>query len=360
MIKFLLFSLFLFTISLQLVHCSVVALTPADFDAHVDGSKAVFVEFYAPWCGHCKHLEPEYDKVGEAFAGSSVITVAKVDADAHKELGSRFGVTGFPTLKFFPKGWKKGEEPVVYSGGRTTDDISAFIAEKTGAKYKKPKAAPSHVVELTDKNFDSIVMDTTKDVLVEFYAPWCGHCKRLVPDYEKVANAFQNEKSVVVAKLDADNAAHKAIATRFGVSGFPTIKFFGKHNKNGEDYSSERDPASFVNFLNEKSGTSRTVTGALGDKAGRIPTLDEIAAKFVSGDQKALLVEAKNAIKELAGDAAKHAQYYIKAMEKVVSDGQSFVATEVARLEKLIDSASTAASKIDEFVIRRNILKAFQ
>jgi len=339
---------------------SVKALTPSDFDQFVDGSKAAFVEFYAPWCGHCKNLEPEYEKVGEAFADSSVILVAKVDADAHKDLGSRFGVTGFPTLKFFPKGWKKGSDPEAYSGGRTFEDIAAFISDKTGAKYKKPKAPLSFVVDLNDKNFDSIVMDTSKDVLVEFYAPWCGHCKRLAPDYEKVANAFKNEPGVVIAKLDSDVAAHKPLASRYGVSGFPTLKFFPKHNKNGEEYSSGRDPESFVKFINEKTGTSRTLTGALGEKAGRVPALDELAAKFVSGDQNALLAEAKTAVASLAADVAKSAQYYLKAMEKIASDGQAFITTEVARLQKLIDSPSTASAKVDEFVIRRNILKAFQ
>ena len=55
-------------------------------------------------CGHCKRLSPAYEEVGKAFENSDNIIIAKVDADAHKALGKQFGVTGFPTLKFFPKG----------------------------------------------------------------------------------------------------------------------------------------------------------------------------------------------------------------------------------------------------------------
>jgi len=342
---------------------SVRALTLADFDSVVDGSKPVFVEFYAPWCGHCKHLEPEYDKVGDAFAGSPDVVVAKVDADAHRDLGGRFGVTGFPTLKFFPKGWKTGDAPEAYNGGRTFEDIAAFIQEKTGAKYKKAKTAASAVVDLTNKNFDEVVMDPSKNVLVEFYAPWCGHCKKLVPDYEKVAAAFKTEKDVVVAKMDADNAANKELASKYGVSGFPTIKFFAKgSDKKAEDYSLGRDVDTFVKFLNDKCGTHRSVSGALSAEAGRVPALDALAAKFISSgaDHKSLLAEARKAIAELTGAAADSAKFYLKAFEKVQQEGASYVKNELARLRKLVESASTAASKIDEFTIRQNILAAFQ
>lgn len=58
------------------------------------------------------------------------------------------------------------------------------------------KEAPTAVTVLTPDNFDKIVMDPTKDVLVEFYAPWCGHCKSLAPIYEKVAATYAGEPNV--------------------------------------------------------------------------------------------------------------------------------------------------------------------
>jgi protein disulfide-isomerase-like protein len=334
-------------------------LTPANFDQKVDGSKAVFVEFYAPWCGHCKHLAPEYEKVGEAFANSPTVLVAKVDADAHRELGQRFGVTGFPTLKFFPKGWKAGDESTPYEGGRTADDIIDFINKNSGAKPKRKPATPSNVVDLSPKNFDKVVMDTDKDVLVEFYAPWCGHCKSLAPIYEKLANVYASDKGVVIAKIDADQAANKDLAQKYGVTGFPTLKWFPKNNKEGEAYSSGRDLPAFVKFINEHSGTHRTPDGTLDTLAGRIASLDEIAAKFLSGDHAALLKQATKIIGELEAADLLHGKVYSRIFEKVKAEGKNFITSELARLTRLIESPSTGPSKIDEFTVRKNILSAF-
>ena len=151
------------------------------------------------------YYSPLTPQVGEAFTASTDVLIAKVDADADKTLGGRFGVSGFPTIKFFPKG---STQPEDYTGGRTAEDIIAYIGERTGARSKVSNPV-SHVVDLTTSNFDDIVQDADKDVLVEFYAPWCGHCKNLAPVYEKLGTAYKNEDDCVVARIDAD--AHRDI-----------------------------------------------------------------------------------------------------------------------------------------------------
>ena len=61
-------------------------------------------------CGHCKSLAPAYEEVGKAFDNVDNVLIAKVDADSEKALGGRYGVRGFPTLKFFPMGSTEPEE----------------------------------------------------------------------------------------------------------------------------------------------------------------------------------------------------------------------------------------------------------
>ncbi|CAI5483709.1 unnamed protein product [Closterium sp. Yama58-4] len=331
----------------------VVTLNNDNFDDYVGKEEAAFVKFYAPWCGHCKKLAPEYENFATAFKKTKSVVIAKVDCDEHKDLCSKYSVSGFPTLKWFPAGESKPED---YSGGREASDLVEFVNEKLGTHVKI--AAPvSHVVTLDPSNFDKVVLDTTKHALVEFYAPWCGHCKSLAPTYDKLGAVFKADKNVVIAKVDADS--HRSLGEKYGVSGFPTIKWFPAGNKDGEDYNEGRDLADFVKFINEKTGTSRTVSGSLLETAGRIAELDEIATAFAAakeGERAGLKAKAE-AVK-VADDKAKHAALYVKAMKNIIEKGADYAEKEVARLTRVL-AGSLKPEKADDFTIRKNILSAF-
>jgi protein disulfide-isomerase A6 len=335
---------------------AVQELTPDDFDSVVDGSKNVFVKFYAPWCGHCKRMAADYDKIGEAFGKVGDVVIAKVDADKHKDLGSRFGVKGFPTLKFFPKGSTTPED---YSGGRDPDDIINFINGKAGSRVKL-STPPSNVVVLTPENFDKIVLDSSKDVLVEFYAPWCGHCKSLAPIYDKLATVYKPDSHVVIAKVDADK--HKELATKYGVSGYPTLIFFPKTDKAGVKYEAGRDLKDFVAYLNEKAGTQRTEEGRLSDKAGRLEALDALAKEFAAAaetEHASILAKAEAALAAVEETLKKDASYYVKVMKTAAEKGKDFIKTETQRIARMMTSAMKD-DKLDEFTKRKNILDAFE
>ncbi|EGD74884.1 disulfide isomerase [Salpingoeca rosetta] len=110
----------------------VKVLTGNNFaDVALDSSKNVFVEFYAPWCGHCKQLAPIWDKLGEKFEGVDNVVIAKLDATAN-ELAD-IVVESFPTLKLFPA---DSQEAVDYEGGRTLKELVAFVNDNAAASVE--------------------------------------------------------------------------------------------------------------------------------------------------------------------------------------------------------------------------------
>lgn len=111
----------------------VIVLTDSNFDEIVLGSKDIWlVEFYAPWCGHCKKLEPEWNEAATKLKGQ--VKVGKVDATVEKNLAQRFGISGFPTIKVFHYGSKSDSKAEEYQGPREAGGIVSYaldLVEKT-------------------------------------------------------------------------------------------------------------------------------------------------------------------------------------------------------------------------------------
>jgi len=102
---------------------------------------------------------------------------------------------------------------------------------------------------LVGKNFDEVAKDKSKHVFVEFYAPWCGHCKKLAPIWDDLAKKLEDNKDVVIAKMDstANEVADVAI------SGFPTLKLFKKGTNEISEYNGARELDDLVKFIEDLS-----------------------------------------------------------------------------------------------------------
>jgi len=160
----------------------------------------------------------------------------------------------------------KGDTPVVAakdSKGQkfkmeaafTMDSFGEFLtALKAGElePYMKSEAIPESqgdVKVAVAKNFDELVTNNKKDVLVEFYAPWCGHCKKLTPIFDELGEKMREEE-VEIVKMDA---TANDVPPSFSVSGFPTLFWIPSTTKKAESYNGGRELNDFIKFIAEKA-----------------------------------------------------------------------------------------------------------
>ncbi|NXD25526.1 PDIA3 isomerase, partial [Spelaeornis formosus] len=180
----------------------VLELTDENFESRVSDTGSaglMLVEFFAPWCGHCKRLAPEYEAAATRLKG--IVPLAKVDCTANTNTCNKYGVSGYPTLKIF----RDGEEAGAYDGPRTADGIVSHLKKQAGPASSEPipESNEGPVKVVVAENFDDIVNEEDKDVLIEFYAPWCGHCKNLEPKYKELGEKLSKDPNIVIAKMDA-------------------------------------------------------------------------------------------------------------------------------------------------------------
>lgn len=130
------------------------------------------------------------------------------------------------------------------------ENFARRLAQGLVEPHVKSQPIPEQTADVkvvVAKNFDEIVNDKTKDVLIEFYAPWCGHCKSLAPKYDELAKQLKNENDIVIAKMDA---TENDVPSQYQVRGFPTIYFAPKNNKeNPRKYEGGREVNDFIKYL---------------------------------------------------------------------------------------------------------------
>ncbi|KAI3752580.1 hypothetical protein L2E82_24614 [Cichorium intybus] len=332
-----------------------ITLTEENFEKEVGQDRDALVEFYAPWCGHCKKLAPEFERLGNAFKKATSVLIGKVDCDEHKDVCTKYEVQGYPSIKFFPKG---SLEPKDYDGERTAEKFVEYVNSQAGTLVKIG-AISSNVVTLTQDTFNEIVMDNTKHVLVEFWAPWCGHCQDLAPIYESLGDAFKNEADVVIANINIDK--YKKQIEMYNVQNIPRVMMFSKDNKDGENYLGKRNLEDLVNFVNEKCGTNRDGEGQLNSNAGIIEILDILVKEFKSAgddDKQEVYAKIEEEAANLNGSLARYGKIYIKAAHSYMVKGADYAKNEIQRIERLL-SKSVSSVKADEFTLKKNILSVF-
>jgi len=207
-----------------------------------------------------------YREAAVAHKGKMLFAYAGSANQIQDKLKEFMGVTAddMPTLRcILPEKMKKFNAPVA-AKDLTVANIGEFI-DGINAGTIKPhlKSAPApetqgDVVVVVGTEFEKLVMDPTKDVLVKYYAPWCGHCKKLAPVWDELGAHFKDNADIVIAKFDA--TVNEADGVE--VSGYPTLKWYPRDNKAGVSYEGERDLPAFKKYIEDNSAAFKDAASA--------------------------------------------------------------------------------------------------
>lgn len=199
-----------------------------------------------------------FEESAKSFKGKLIFVHVEIDnEDVGKPVSEYFGISG------------NGPQVLGYTGNEdskkfvldkevTLENIKAFgenfLEDKLKPFYKSdpiPETNDGDVKIVVGDNFEEIVLDESKDVLLEIYAPWCGHCQALEPTYNKLAKHLRGIDSLVIAKMDGTTNEHP----RAKSDGFPTILFFPAGNKSFDPITvdTDRTVVAFYKFLKKNA-----------------------------------------------------------------------------------------------------------
>ncbi|KAI3862072.1 hypothetical protein MKX03_001515 [Papaver bracteatum] len=180
---------------------------------------------------------PEFEEAARFFKGKIIFIYVELDGEyVGVALSAFFGVNGRGLMVIAYTGTEDAKK-YMFVGEVTLDNIKEFgkdfLEGKLPPFYKSdpiPEINDRDVKIVVGKNFDEIVLDESKDVLLEIHAPWCEHCQKLEPTYNELAKQLRGVNSIVIAKMDGSTNEHP----RVKVEAFPTFFFFRAGNKNSD------------------------------------------------------------------------------------------------------------------------------
>ena len=210
-----------------------------------------------------------FEKASKDLNGQILFVTSGVTEGIQSRLAEFIGVEkkDMPTLRLIAP--EESMLKYVWEGdvnALSGDDVAKFISDfKAGSlqPHLKSEEIPEQatvdgLTTLVGKSWDSIVNDASKDVLVKYYAPWCGHCKALAPTWADLAKDVADVEDLIIADFDATVNEVPGLEIR----GYPTLKFYPKNNKAGEDYSGDRDLDAFKQWLGENSSAYKAARPA--------------------------------------------------------------------------------------------------
>ncbi|KRT80031.1 Thioredoxin, partial [Oryctes borbonicus] len=211
------------------------ALSPADFEHIIQSGQPWFIDWYAPWCPPCRNLMPELRKASQQFS-PEVIQFGSIDCTAHQQLCIRNDVRSYPSL-------------MVYNTSKV-HHFHGTLKEESVVEFVRDVLNPT-VINLDDSSFALLMRKPVDEMwIVDFYAPWCGPCQRLSPQWRALANELVAFKQVKLADIDC--VANSELCSAQNVRSYPTIRMYPLGSKGLNTvvmYNGHRDTFSMKKWI---------------------------------------------------------------------------------------------------------------
>lgn len=169
------------------------------------------VDFFAPWCGPCQQLAPEWRRVAKKLNGTA--HVGSVDCVENSGLCNSQSITGYPTIRAYPIGRTGTSHYSTYNGWFRN------VQSLVGWAYQ---FLPSSVTVITKQNFRDKVLRSEEPWIVDFYAPWCGPCQQYMPNFEEIAQTMK--EYVHAGKVDCQS--NPSICQQASITGYPSVRIY--------------------------------------------------------------------------------------------------------------------------------------
>lgn len=233
--------------------------------------KSHLLLFLSKEAGDIEKYATPAKEVAKQHRGNVLFVSINADEEDHQRILEFFGMKKeeVPAMRLI----RLEEDMAKYkpeNNDLSVESITKFVQAYVDGKLKQHLLSQdlpedwdkTPVKTLVASNFDEIAFDKNKDVLVEFYAPWCGHCKQLVPIWEQLGEKLKDNAEVVIAKMDA--TANELEHTK--ITSFPTLKLYRKGDNEVVDYNGERTLEALYKYMSSggKDAAEVSWTGGFG------------------------------------------------------------------------------------------------
>ncbi|XP_043970666.1 protein disulfide-isomerase A2 [Gambusia affinis] len=233
-------------------------------------------------------LVEEAKAVAKEFKGKMLFVLIDV-TQALSHVLNYFGVSesDAPTARIIHMETQKKFS--IPSGALTADSLWLLcqeVVDGIAMPYYRTEEIPENwdkepVKVLVGKNFKSVALDPAKNVFIEFYAPWCGHCKELAPIWDQLGEKYADHENIIIAKMDATANEVESLV----ISGFPTIKYYPAEGKEVVDYTGNRDLETFRKFLDSGGVLPQEESGEDDDDYDDGEESSDVKEEDSTGDQ---------------------------------------------------------------------------